>query len=238
MESNSKLLYLYERRKAVESLLAGRQRLTPEEQGVLADRFSCEKACIYNDIKYVTTRKNWAETYQIYIGLVDKDDSVRVGTDQLAPVRARIIKRDQGVCQYCGNMPIGSDRVLEHVIPSSSDGTDMEHNLVLACRACNTRKKDDVWIPRNILVLQTLNREWAKRIIKRAKEGHENLKYLEMSLTEYVRLMAERRKPVFKSKILSFLEEEARIRGNGTTIQSLLDELATADIERKDAAYV
>jgi hypothetical protein len=47
-------------------------------------------------------------------------------------------------CEYCHapeavfNFPFE----VEHVVPTSRDGTDDETNLCLACRACNLRKGD------------------------------------------------------------------------------------------------
>lgn len=48
-------------------------------------------------------------------------------------------------CVYCG----ASDRPLtqDHVIPLSKGGLHDASNVVPACRQCNSRKRDDIWVP-------------------------------------------------------------------------------------------
>lgn len=58
-------------------------------------------------------------------------------------LRARILKRDKGVCFYCGVRP---DRVhIDHVIPHSRGGRTVEANGVVACPPCNLGKSNRVW---------------------------------------------------------------------------------------------
>lgn len=58
-------------------------------------------------------------------------------------LRAAVRARDGDRCRYCGTQVNWSDRrsgrggVLDHVVPDVAAGAD---NLVVACRACNTRK--------------------------------------------------------------------------------------------------
>jgi 5-methylcytosine-specific restriction endonuclease McrA len=52
--------------------------------------------------------------------------------------REAIIRRDDGVCVYCGS----DDRLgLDHLTPTSRGGTNDASNLVTACHACNSSKK-------------------------------------------------------------------------------------------------
>ncbi|QOI98433.1 MAG: HNH endonuclease [Flammeovirgaceae bacterium] len=53
--------------------------------------------------------------------------------------RQNIFKRDNFECQYCGTK---KDLTLDHLIPSSRGGQHTWHNLVTACKSCNTRKGD------------------------------------------------------------------------------------------------
>lgn len=46
-------------------------------------------------------------------------------------------KRDGDACRYCGS---GEDLTIDHVIPRVQGGPDRAHNLVVACRVCNSRK--------------------------------------------------------------------------------------------------
>lgn len=52
--------------------------------------------------------------------------------------KQNVIKRDRGVCQYCG----ASDgpMTVDHVIPRALGGGDGWDNLVCACAVCNNKK--------------------------------------------------------------------------------------------------
>jgi 5-methylcytosine-specific restriction endonuclease McrA len=54
--------------------------------------------------------------------------------------RQNIIKRDGGVCQYCGKRT--KHLTIDHVIPISMGGKDTWENCVACCSECNTRKGD------------------------------------------------------------------------------------------------
>lgn len=45
-------------------------------------------------------------------------------------------------CHYCGNLASGRSLHRDHVIPKSKGGTSMPDNLVWACGACNSTKRD------------------------------------------------------------------------------------------------
>ena len=51
-------------------------------------------------------------------------------------VRAKVIARDNGICQYCGEE---GDQV-DHVVSRKRGGDDSLDNLLCCCRACNLRK--------------------------------------------------------------------------------------------------
>jgi 5-methylcytosine-specific restriction protein A len=51
-------------------------------------------------------------------------------------LRQRVLKRDGGVCAYCGGI---ADSV-DHVLPKVLGGPDDMGNLVAACTTCNSRK--------------------------------------------------------------------------------------------------
>ncbi len=60
--------------------------------------------------------------------------------------RARIFKRDGGVCRYCD----ANAEVIDHVVPIAQGGTNRYSNLVSACTACNTKKGATVWTPKRL----------------------------------------------------------------------------------------
>ena len=52
-------------------------------------------------------------------------------------IRQRIIQRDQ-VCQLCGQDQ--GQMHVDHIIPKSKNGSDMDSNLRLLCQSCNLRR--------------------------------------------------------------------------------------------------
>jgi 5-methylcytosine-specific restriction endonuclease McrA len=51
-------------------------------------------------------------------------------------IRARIVIRDGGMCQMCGN----EGDSVDHILPRILGGTDDDYNLQLLCRSCNSSK--------------------------------------------------------------------------------------------------
>lgn len=51
-------------------------------------------------------------------------------------IRARIVIRDGGMCQMCGN----EGDSVDHIVPRIQGGTDDDYNLQLLCRTCNSSK--------------------------------------------------------------------------------------------------
>jgi len=49
-----------------------------------------------------------------------------------------VMRRDAGVCQYCG----AAAESVDHVVPKCKGGTDDWNNVVAACNQCNRRKGD------------------------------------------------------------------------------------------------
>ena len=57
-------------------------------------------------------------------------------TSRWRKIRARIIERDRGLCQLCGN----EGDSVDHIMPRIEGGTDDDYNLQLLCRSCNSKK--------------------------------------------------------------------------------------------------
>ena len=64
-------------------------------------------------------------------------------------LRLQVAARDGVICQYCGDSTAGVYQV-DHLVPITLGGPCALHNLVMACQACNERKKDAVWVPWNL----------------------------------------------------------------------------------------
>lgn len=52
--------------------------------------------------------------------------------------RRKVLERDNHTCQYCGD-PADT---IDHVVPKSAKGSSAYSNLVAACEACNSKKKN------------------------------------------------------------------------------------------------
>ena len=59
-------------------------------------------------------------------------------------LRFKIFKRDCFRCVYCGAQPFDTKLQIDHKIPKSKGGSDLESNLVVACLDCNLGKSDIV----------------------------------------------------------------------------------------------
>lgn len=56
--------------------------------------------------------------------------------------RDNVFIRDRGRCQYCGRKVLKSESTYDHVVPRAQNGPTTWKNVVIACRACNQKKKD------------------------------------------------------------------------------------------------
>ena len=48
---------------------------------------------------------------------------------------------DRGVCFYCREAVARDQATLDHIVPLIRGGRSIRNNIVLACKACNSRKK-------------------------------------------------------------------------------------------------
>jgi len=63
-------------------------------------------------------------------------------TSHWKKIRLKVLNRDAWTCNYCGE----SANEVDHVYPKSKGGEDTLDNLVAACRRCNIKKKDAVFL--------------------------------------------------------------------------------------------
>ncbi len=64
--------------------------------------------------------------------------------------RRSIFARDGNKCQYCGRKADS----IDHVIPKSKGGKHIWENVVAACRACNSNKRDKLLSETALKLLQ------------------------------------------------------------------------------------
>jgi hypothetical protein len=59
-------------------------------------------------------------------------------------LRNRVIRRDGFNCKYCKKELMLSEITIDHIIPLSRGGTWREENLVVACKDCNEKKRNNL----------------------------------------------------------------------------------------------
>ena len=55
--------------------------------------------------------------------------------------KAALLGKQQGMCYWCSK-PIDLNATIDHLIPRSRGGTDVNENLALCCRSCNAAKSN------------------------------------------------------------------------------------------------
>lgn len=68
-------------------------------------------------------------------------------------------KLAKGVCHYCGQIKTPKELTMDHIVPISRGGKSTKGNVVSACKACNTAKK------------QLLPMEWEQYLNKDGLSG-------------------------------------------------------------------
>lgn len=53
-------------------------------------------------------------------------------------------KKSAGICHYCHQKFRPSDLTMDHIVPLSRGGKNNKGNVVPACKACNSKKKDQL----------------------------------------------------------------------------------------------
>lgn len=115
------------------------------------------------------------ERHGIDINSIHQNKSFKYGS-VTSSRRSKVLARDGYTCCYCGDQFGEKDLVVDHVIPASSGGPDVEGNLVAACVECNSSKWDgdpvafiektnspaDVW--------QRLSQRLSERVFETLKE--------------------------------------------------------------------
>mgnify|MGYP002507807426 FL=1 len=65
---------------------------------------------------------------------------VRIPFRKVGLTKKNIIKRDDGICQYCACKLNSKNSTVDHVLPKSRGGINSWTNLVASCHPCNLRK--------------------------------------------------------------------------------------------------
>jgi len=95
--------------------------------------------------KISSVRKKWN------VPVVIKVNSIRSTLITGSPTRMMIYYRDGFRCAYCGKILRDNELTIDHIVPKSKGGKWTWENLVTCCRDCNTRKKEQIWVPRFVI---------------------------------------------------------------------------------------
>jgi 5-methylcytosine-specific restriction endonuclease McrA len=71
----------------------------------------------------------------------------KIKTSHGKKIREKLFKEQKGLCAYClkpmmftKHPNLGNNMTLDHIIPKSKGGTNIQSNLIGACESCNTKK--------------------------------------------------------------------------------------------------
>jgi hypothetical protein len=135
---------IQQRRDVVLEHLKAGNSITGKLRKQLAKQFQCHPAAIAADLVYFT-RPN------------------KYGSGHMTPnMRRAVFARDGRQCQYCGDNQ--GELIVEHIIPCALGGPARLHNLVVACQSCNTTKRRNTWVPRNIKQIIQGRPDWLETI--------------------------------------------------------------------------
>jgi len=56
--------------------------------------------------------------------------------------RRNLMRRDKGLCQFCGQKPDLSEITIDHLVPRKKNGKSTWMNCVISCKPCNAKKAD------------------------------------------------------------------------------------------------
>lgn len=138
------------RRAHVLSLLERQVEIDGAARRLLASQFQCSPSAIRADVLHLERERGLPTPHVSH------------------QLRTLVRERDEGQCQYCQTSSETSLIIIEHVVPASRGGVARAYNLVVACASCNSRKRDAIWIPRNLGVITERQLAWRARIVREA----------------------------------------------------------------------
>ncbi len=107
-------------------------------------RFACHGKCFDKLFKEMLIE--YSDDYLLACGINDinfsakKETKKRVRSEMTLKLRYKILKRDNFQCVICGRRPPDIGLCVDHIIPVSKGGTNVEGNLRTLCTDCNLGK--------------------------------------------------------------------------------------------------
>ena len=65
---------------------------------------------------------------------------IRIPFRRVNLTKRNVIKRDNGICQYCSCKLNSKNSTVDHIVPKSRGGGNSWTNLVASCHPCNLKK--------------------------------------------------------------------------------------------------
>jgi len=78
---------------------------------------------------------------------------IRFNKKQITLSRKNLLKRDNKICQYCGDND--KNMTIDHIIPKVLGGQDTWENLVTACFKCNSKKGNKLLVDLNMKLIRS-----------------------------------------------------------------------------------
>jgi len=142
-------------------------------------------------------------------------------------LRFKIFQRDSFTCNYCGQKPPKTILEVDHIVPVSKGGDDMEENLITSCFDCNRGKSDKSLT--EVITSKTLNTEL---LIEKELQIKEYNKIVD-SIRKRIKLETEEVVSVFtKDFRVKFITENFK----NSSIKRFIEELGKHEVI--DAMYI
>jgi len=100
-----------------------------------------------------------------YRGVLEIGLAIRTSKRRARGLKTRklLMKRDGDFCWWCGKPLTIENSTIDHVLPQKLGGTSRKNNLVICCRRCNNKKRDQhplVWIAWLVSLTDDRIAEW------------------------------------------------------------------------------
>jgi 5-methylcytosine-specific restriction endonuclease McrA len=93
-------------------------------------------------LAYWKDKITWGSGSSCYPAIIRLKHHVRWIPKKARFNRPGVFKRDQNVCQYCGEFLTANKLTVDHVIPKAQGGINSWKNCVCACFECNNKKSN------------------------------------------------------------------------------------------------
>lgn len=149
-------------------------------------------------------------------------------------LRFEVFKRDNFICQYCGNKPPNVMLEIDHIKPVSKGGSNNINNLITSCFNCN-RGKSNIELER---LPNTLNENYEilKEKEEQLKQYHKLIAKIEKRIDSDIEKVNQRYMEYFPDRELSDTFKRVSVKKFVTTLPifEVLDSLDNAVVKMRN----